>query len=282
MPTDSTSSSRPPVSRRRDLTGIIESLRHSEISRGSSRPMHEQLQQVIASGVASGALQPDDLLPGELKLCEIFGVSRTVVRQALGQLEHDETVTRTKGRGTFIARPKREESLASRLTGLHEEESARGLRVTSEVLRHETVPAPPPAQEALSLSPDELVVLIERLRRVDGELWSLTTSYLPLRIGELIEHVDLETGSLYAALEARDVRAVGGSRTVEAVMTDAREGSLLGIGAGRPGLRLTSTIIDEHGDPIEHFWALHRGDRSRFVFDLDPRSLNGHILHHQD
>lgn len=56
-----------------------------------------------------GAVMEHRVLPGtrltEASLCEIFGVSRAVVRLALLRLSHDRIVTLTPNRGATISRP---------------------------------------------------------------------------------------------------------------------------------------------------------------------------------
>ena len=247
------------------------------VDRHAALPKYDRLQRTLLRDIEDGTLAPGDLLPSEHRLCELHGVSRTVVRQALGILEHDGAIVRIKGKGTFVAPRKTSERLAGRLTGLYEEVAARGGEVTSDVLRHETVPAPAAIADHLGLAPEEDVTVLERLRRVDGEPWSLSVTWLPTSLGALLAGADLRTASRYQVLAQHGVRATSGERTVEAALTDEREGALLGIGPHRPVLHLTSTTADEDGDPVEHFSALHRGDRSRFVFPVESRA--GQLLH---
>ncbi|MGG1910114.1 winged helix-turn-helix domain-containing protein [Microbacterium sp. NRRL B-14842] len=75
------------------------SLIEDAIDRHSAAPMYDQLRQLIIDGIARDGLQPGDPLPGEHRLCERYGISRTVVRQALAQLEHEGLVERVKGKG---------------------------------------------------------------------------------------------------------------------------------------------------------------------------------------
>lgn len=248
------------------------------IDRLSAAPMYDQLRRQILETIEDEGLQPGDLLPGELRMCELYGVSRTVVRQALGQLEHDGIITRVKGKGTFVAPQKTAESLASGLAGLFEEVAARGGHVHSEVLRLEREPASDVIAEQLQCAPGTPVVALERLRFVDGEPWSLSTTWMPEAIGAHAFGAELAEHSLYALLAQHDIRAAKGVRSVEASVTDAREGQLLGIGPGKPVLLLRSTMVDAADRPIEHFQALHRGDRTRFEFHLAASDPHGPLF----
>lgn len=64
----------------------------------------ESIHQRIADAIAAHRLPPGTKL-GEEALGEIFGVSRTKIRQALFQLAGDKLVTLIPGRGAFVAQP---------------------------------------------------------------------------------------------------------------------------------------------------------------------------------
>ena len=76
------------------------------LDRTSFVPLYYQLQEVLKEQVESGLWQPGEAIPSEPELARHFGVSRVVVRQALGILEDDRQIVRVKGRGTFVADPK--------------------------------------------------------------------------------------------------------------------------------------------------------------------------------
>src|SRR5690625_5966942 len=131
--------------------------------------MYDQLQRVLLRNIEDVSLQPVDILPTEYQLCILHDVSLTVVRQALGLLEHEGMIVRTKGKGTYVAPRKTSETLAGRLSGLHEEVTARGGVVTSDVLRHEFVPAPAQVAHHLGLTAEGEVVARSEERRVGKE-----------------------------------------------------------------------------------------------------------------
>ncbi len=64
----------------------------------------EAIHARIAEAIAAHRLPPGTKL-GEEALGEIFGVSRTKIRQALFQLAGDKLVTLIPGRGAFVAQP---------------------------------------------------------------------------------------------------------------------------------------------------------------------------------
>lgn len=64
----------------------------------------ERIRITLASAIGEGALKPGSKILEEA-IAEHFGVSRTVVRGALGVLESDHLLERKRNRGTFVAEP---------------------------------------------------------------------------------------------------------------------------------------------------------------------------------
>lgn len=238
------------------------------IDRRSAAPMYDQLRRLIIDGIARDGLQPGDPLPGEHRLCEQYGISRTVVRQALAQLEHEGLVERVKGKGTFVARPRTSETLVHTLIGLYDDVARRGGHVHSDVLTHEETEADEAVASELELPVSSPVVVLERLRLVDGEPWSLSTTWMPADVGRVTLGADLSEASLYALLDEHGIRATHGVRSAEATVATHDQARLLGVSAGSALLRLRSVSRDAEDRPIEFFIAHHRGDRSRFEFRL--------------
>ena len=249
------------------------------IDRRSAAPMYDQLRRLIIDTIERDDLQPGDPLPGEHRLCEQYGVSRTVVRQALAQLEHEGLVERVKGKGTFVARPRTSESLVHTLIGLYDDVERRGGQVRSDVLRHEREPASDEVAAALEVPVGTPVVVLERLRYVDGEPWSLSTTWMPDAVGAVTLDEDLREASLYRMLAAAGIRATHGVRSAEATVATHDQAQLLGVSAGSALLRLRSVSRDADGRPIEFFIAHHRGDRSRFEFQLREEQSQASLLH---
>ena len=199
-------------------------------------------------------------------------MSRTVVRQALAELETEGVIERVKGRGTFLAQHRTGESLVASLTGLSEDVAARGSSLRSLVQRLEVVPAD--EHVAAELEQGAPVVVLERLRFVDEEPWALVTGFLPFDLVPGLVHEDLSNRFLYALLEhGYGLQLRRGRRSVGGTVAGAALARNLGLSAGDPVLVLRSTVYGNAGSgtrdrPVEMFAAYHRGDRSRFEVNL--------------
>lgn len=61
-----------------------------------------QLVRLLAESIRSGDLRPGDRLPTESSLVQTYGVSRTVVREAMSRLNAQGLVETQQGRGSFV------------------------------------------------------------------------------------------------------------------------------------------------------------------------------------
>jgi GntR family transcriptional regulator len=240
-----------------------------KIEFNSWKPYYIQFLEIIKESIHDGALKAGQQLPSEPELCHIYGVSRTVIRQTLQELEYEGLIVRKKGKGTFIASPKINESFVQKLTGFYQDMVDRGYKVYTQILKHEVIPASEKVAGSLNLTVDAPVYHIDRLRFINDEPVVLVTTYLPYDKCPGLEKFDLSNQSLYALLE-REYGLVlfHGRRTIEAALANKREAQLMNMNEGDPMIILDSVTCLEDGSPIEYYHAFHRGDRSRFEVDL--------------
>lgn len=72
-----------------------------------SKTLKDQLYQALLRSMASGHLEPGLVLL-EGNIAEIFGMSRSPVRQTLGRLHEEGAISRFEGRGYLVGRQSRE------------------------------------------------------------------------------------------------------------------------------------------------------------------------------
>jgi DNA-binding FadR family transcriptional regulator len=70
-----------------------------------SPSLADTLASRLREEIASGRLQPGDRLPTEQQIAITYGVSRSIVREAVGRLKHDGLVISRQGAGAFVAEP---------------------------------------------------------------------------------------------------------------------------------------------------------------------------------
>jgi GntR family transcriptional repressor for pyruvate dehydrogenase complex len=87
---------------------------------GSNQPLFLRVAEQVEQYVQGNGLAPGDRLPGERELCELLGVSRASVREALRALETRGVIQVRHGKGVFVAAPDEGEQALHRFARLRE------------------------------------------------------------------------------------------------------------------------------------------------------------------
>ena len=172
----------------------------------SARPERKTLTEVavqsLRQAIAQGTFRPGSQLPTEAELCQMLGVSRTVVREALRVLEEDGLVARRHGVGTFV----RDHPILKNLNfnfGITEMIESAGLISGTSVLAIQSETADQEKAEQLRVALGTPLVTVERVRTADGRpvVYSLDTlPELLLRRVEFDPQL-LLTQSIYSILQ---------------------------------------------------------------------------------
>lgn len=238
-------------------------------------PYYFQLSNYIERKMKAKEFAPGQLMPSEQEICEKLDISRTVVRQAMADLERKGLITKQSGKRSTVSYPKYQGSLMQNLRGYYEDAVSKGQKPTTRVLRLGIVPAEGEVAEALKLKEGEPVIILNRLRFLDGDPEVLVVTYLPESKCPGLVREDLTNQSLYELLARKYGLVISqGYRTVEAIALERADAKLFGVPPGRPALLLKSVGLLEDGTPLEYYVAKHRGDRSQFQIYLvrDARS----------
>jgi len=248
----------------------------SEVSldRSSGDPLHVQVAQALRQDIQGRQLAPGTALPSEARLCQQFGVARSVVRQALGALVAEGLIQREPGRAPTVAPPLEHRRMVQRSTGLYEQFASTGTALKTQVLH--LAPAKPPPEVAAFFGSDD-TLLLERLRRVDDEPLAFVRTWLPrARLpGLAAEH--LLDASLHRTLMQRfDLHPGRGRNRIRAVGADAALAEALDVKVGSPLLMLEGQGHDQHGQALEWFTTWHRAEKLVFDVDVTPAGERVH------
>jgi GntR family transcriptional repressor for pyruvate dehydrogenase complex len=87
------------------MEALENDVEQQEFERIGRKRLFRQVVQQIEARIIEGSLKPGDMLPPERVMTEQFGVSRTVIREAIKALEHGGLVKVEHGRGVMVVRP---------------------------------------------------------------------------------------------------------------------------------------------------------------------------------
>lgn len=245
------------------MTGTYGVCAVSAIQANSAVPMYRQAANYFRQRIQRGELTEGDRIPSEVQLCELLGISRITVRQALSELEGDGLLERIPGKGTYVQRrPTRLERLTG-LTGFGENATARGLKPSYQVLSVDVAPARFDVAQALTVSDDVLVV--SRILLAGGQPVAVHTSYLPLWVvaqaapGRFTEE-SLSTSSLYQAIIEAGIDLVRADEIVEPGVATPEQAAHLRMSEAGLVLRVIRTTYSSDARPIEYVILTYRAD----------------------
>jgi GntR family transcriptional regulator len=242
-----------------------------ELGRAAGVPLYAQIRDALRQQIDSHSLPPGAPLPTEEALQARYGVSRSVVRQALGDLADLGLIVRQRGRGSVVAPRAEHRRRADQAGGLRQQVEASGRHLRTDIVELAVDEAPSAAATALGVTD---TWRLERIRRVEDEPLVFMRTWLPRELFPHLSAEDLDGGSVHDWMRARGVEPQGGPRQLQAVPADEAVAAHLDLNVGAPVLLLQGVTRDQYGRGLEWFTAWHRPDT---VFDVDahvrPRPL---------
>lgn len=236
----------------------------------SGLPLRVQIYEQVNAWIDTGQLSPSSQLPTESMLCDMFGVSRTVIREALILLEEDGVVVRKRGIGRFVATDRPQ-------LGLEQLRPIERLLPTAGVRRLDTSIEAPTSFVAqhLTVADDTDVLRWETLLSTDdgpaclSEEWMVWPSFVSGAAGRLLAATlesDVSESSSMAALAWDCCGPSIGSASCRITVTsaEARRADLLGIEEGAPLLAIVQ-VVNHQGRPLLCLKHLLRTDRAPLV-----------------
>jgi GntR family transcriptional regulator len=238
------------------------------LDRQSPVPLWAQLDADLRRRLAAGEFA--DEFPGEMALVEQYGVSRNTVREAMRRLRADGVVVAGRGRKPRLASGTEIEQPVGALYSLFASVEASGLEQRSVVRAHE-VRTGAEAADRLGRPPGEPLFHLERLRIAGGESLAVDRVWVPAEHGAALLDVDFRRTGFYQELLARTgVALTGGREVIRAVLPDAVDRELLGLGPDVAVLAI-DRLSYAGAQPVEWRHTVVRGDRFSLVAEFSAR-----------
>lgn len=246
-------------------------------------PRYRRIAADLRTKIDTKVYAAGDQLPSEPDLMEEYGVSRNTVRLALNVLANEGRIVSQAGRGTFV----RTRSVLDYTLGIDGPGSERDPKFRSEIEAQErtpgwggvimrVLPATPDVAGRLGIEVEDLVVLREITRQVDGDPALIQRSYYPLDIAlntALTKQQEIEQGTIAYLAELGHVQ-VGYRDQLLARMPGPQETEALRLGQGIPVMELFRTANSaERAIRLTH--TIFPADLFHLVYnvgDISPQS----------
>jgi GntR family transcriptional regulator len=237
-----------------------------EINHDSPIPLHVQVEELMRKLLNSTEFRDGALLPKEVELSNLLGVSRNTIRQATNKLEHEGLLVRKKGVGSKAAPKKPLYTGLDHWYSFTNEMKERGIEVLNLSLDVKWVSADKKLATFFNVEVGRKVLKLSKLKGTKAGAQPIVyfESYFHPRIG--VNEQDDFNIPLYTMLERKyGVRVVKSSENISA-LTAGKLAKKLQINPEDPILYRERFVLDAGDRPIEYNIGYYRSDR--FIYSI--------------
>lgn len=230
---------------------------------------YEVIKEEIYAQIQDNTLKPNQVIPSENEMCQMYGVSRVTVRKAIDDLCREGVLYRIKGKGCFVReRMDQKRSHIYSFTEAVKNEgkipSKKQLSLTIEKAKEETA-------KKLQIETNDEVYIIKSIYYADGIPYGINTSILPVKRFNNLEYFDFNNRSLYEVLRKfYDTEMYHVQQTLEAVSSTEEMSQLLEISSKEPLLKIKAVsycLKENHEIPVEYYEACFLTERQSYYVE---------------
>lgn len=233
-------------------------------------PLYRQLEEHLVRQIYNGSVAPGSLLPSDIRLCEMYGVSRITVRTAIDHLVNANLVRRKRGVGTFVTR--REDGVATaQLTGYIDDIHP---YMNFSMRGSGRLPVPAGIAFDIGLAPGELCQCFIGVNHVGTEPLSYLEAYYPEGVAHFIAEEDfLGLVPPVRLIEMRSgLRFNHAKQRISAVTAPAPVAEALGLASGQPVIRMERIYFSSGDTVLDLSVAHYHPQRYQLEINIVPQS----------
>jgi GntR family transcriptional regulator, frlABCD operon transcriptional regulator len=214
------------------------------------QPLYMQIRQMLKNDIQNGKYKPDEQIPTEAELCEIYNVSRITIRKAIEELVNEGVLTRIPRRGTFVTSKKFHNELLS-VSGFSEFSHQLGMIPNSRILRSDIISAPEDVASHLLIDTGSPVLELERLMYVnDRPLFYDIAHYSLTRFPDLEKKIAGDESTYKILLEEYQTEIVSNDKIIDVIAANKDYAKLLECDIGANLFRIVKIAFDAKDEPV--------------------------------
>lgn len=232
-----------------------------------TKPLFEQLKQEIRENIQTGLYKPDQPIPAERRLMEIYEVSRMTVRQAIGDLVNEGILYRRHGSGTYVSKHVVDRPV-TKFFGLVEELKLSREDVSIRLVNSQYIQATATIAQELGVKEHEKVFSYTRCISTKGQPILVTTSHVDEKMSKLLENVISlpDRMVIYEQLELYGYRVTNVSQSMKADLPTPDDARLLNCSIHDPVMVVHRTSYIKGAYPIIYTRAVYSQE---YIFSIN-------------
>lgn len=215
--------------------------------------------------ISVNRLNANTRIPSERDLCEMWGISRSALRQAIDSLVENGLLYRVRNTGVFVAPSKLIRNMDT-VDTLIDQSKQRGIRTAKKILLYRKVDATKQMSRKLKIPLGKPVMEVRLVREFDSLPCALETIFIDItkfpdfenyynvhtRMGDIFEHV-------YHKLQST------GEEHISVTYASEEEAIILQVKEGEAVFFTSGLVKDQIGEPIIYYKQLLRADQFKMV-----------------
>jgi len=243
-----------------------------KLDKKSKLPYYYQVYNFLLGQIRSNELSEGKQIPNEMILCDMFGVSRTTIREALRELDLNGYISRGRGHGTFVLKRSVESNALQKVSSIVDELKEKGINTQTKILDQNIIEPDERIRTKLEIDKNTKVLYIKRLVLSDNEPLYITKAYFPNDIFKEISREYLDNLSFTKILQEHfNFNITGRKRILQPDLPDNETEIILEIRDNEKKVISyieTFWTFDYNGRTrLVYFEEYFKGSKSRFVFE---------------
>lgn len=243
----------------------LENIINEKIDKKSVIPIYYQIAKLFERKIYAGELKPGEKLPPENKIANIFDISRMTVRKALSELIDANMVYSEKGKGTFVAKPKLDNTVFE-LKNFKEELINRGLNPKTKLLNVKIIRADQDLANKLNIKKGIKCLDFNSIISANNEPLIYESKYIVYSKHEPILEKEIQDPSLSnIAMSHGDSFPIMSKKILNVSKVSKKHAKLLNLKEKSPVFVIEQYLYDSNNNPIGWGKSICRGDKFRFT-----------------
>ncbi|MEH0152546.1 GntR family transcriptional regulator [Limibacter armeniacum] len=238
---------------------VFETVR-KKIDGKSSEAFYSQLYRVVKEEIESANMKEGTLLPREIDIAELFGVSRLTVKKSMDMLVNDGLVVKKKGYGTTVIGKKVVSTSLENWMSFSKEMKGKGISIRNSYFEVENTIAPERVCSFFEADKKDNVLKIAKVKSDETANLVYFVSYINPKFN--VDVMEDFYQPLYDILKQH--YGLYPKRSFEHIRAMAADDFLadkLNIQKGAPILCRERRVYTQDGEPLEYNYGYYRGDR---------------------
>ena len=209
-------------------------------------PLYIEFANILRSKIESHEYNYGDQLPTESEFSSAYNIDKKTIRRAKKILVDEGLICCIKGKGSFVNKPKIPVG-TNGVVGFTSINLKNGFLPENKILVQAPRKANSKFARLFSISNDDLVYHIMRIRSSDGIPIAVEDTYIPYSLIPHVEKYDFSLHSLINVMLSNNIELTKAKTSIETTISDPYFAKLLDIQANAPMFIITYQIFDTNG-----------------------------------